>query len=214
MEGHSLRGSVDWNYFSAFCLDNSCMSLPSWECWLKYFISFAYAVLFYVTPFVGVLIEIAESLSGLLRTSCHSLRGSVDWNSKSPVSLLSSSTSLPSWECWLKYNGDDFSKNLFLVTPFVGVLIEILQDLKEVRQNEVTPFVGVLIEIKKHRLHNYTKKVTPFVGVLIEIDYSTIIENQKNVTPFVGVLIEIRMLLLHKFWYRVTPFVGVLIEIC
>ena len=35
------------------------------------------------------------------------------------------------------------------VTPFVGVWIEILDEIKEVVKNNVTPFVGVWIEILK-----------------------------------------------------------------
>ena len=54
------------------------LSLPAWECGLK-FLYFLRKVYFRrVTPCVGVWIEIHDELSKILSYNCHSLRGSVD----------------------------------------------------------------------------------------------------------------------------------------
>ena len=79
---HSLRGSVDWNLDQldgteninvtpfvgvwieittlAFTNKSKCLSLPSWECGLKYFTGNKGDTALNVTPFVGVWIEILE----------------------------------------------------------------------------------------------------------------------------------------------------------
>ena len=99
--GHSLRGSVDWNAFTAMakhqdsvtpfagvwieihqieCLTTDISSLPSRECGLKYILT-----------------------SSLFKISCsHSLRGSVDWNCVRFTALENQLMSLPSRECGLK----------------------------------------------------------------------------------------------------------------
>ena len=58
------------------------MSLPSWECGLKYKVNFFNYDLPYVAPFVGVWIEI------------------VKYN----LNLKDVTPSLPSWECGLKFH--------------------------------------------------------------------------------------------------------------
>ena len=78
-------------------------SLPSWECGLKLSHHKRLAVLSYVTPFVGVWIEIT-----VVQISC-----------------IATNASLPSWECGLKYNRCRISERDKRVTPFVGVWIEI-----------------------------------------------------------------------------------------
>ena len=55
----------------------------------------------------------------------------------------------------------------------------------------VTPFVGVWIEIPHQAVMKYQSFVTPFVGVWIEIDNSSFKLAYIKVTPFVGVWIEI-----------------------
>ena len=55
------------------------------------------------------------------------------------------------------------------VTPFVGVWIEILRQLRTIEIIMVTPFVGVWIEIPGETGAKGDKGVTPFVGVWIEI---------------------------------------------
>ena len=57
------------------------------------------------------------------------------------------STSLPSWECGLKYLTISVSVAFQHVTPFVGVWIEIFRHTITFEIDEVTPFVGVWIEI-------------------------------------------------------------------
>ncbi len=55
----------------------------------------------------------------------------------------------------------------------------------------VTPFVGVWIEIVPNPTSSWELTVTPFVGVWIEIIFAYAIANAPAVTPFVGVWIEI-----------------------
>ena len=79
------------------------LSLPSWECGLKLSHHKRLAVLSYVTPFVGVWIEIT-----VVQISCIATNASLpSWECglKSHSSHLSTlpSLSLPSWECGLKY---------------------------------------------------------------------------------------------------------------
>ena len=80
-----------------------------------------------VTPFVGVWIEIYQS--------CEEAMMSV--------------TSLPSWECGLKFRTPQANNVDLHVTPFVGVWIEIPSRLMRDTVGKVTPFVGVWIEIRK-----------------------------------------------------------------
>mgnify|MGYP000422430546 FL=1 len=55
--------------------------------------------------------------------------------------------SLPSWECGLKYQTGNRRYFDSIVTPFVGVWIEIILRLMQHVKQWVTPFVGVWIEI-------------------------------------------------------------------
>ena len=61
----------------------------------------------------------------------------------------------------------------------------------------VTPFVGVWIEMRKSDYTPQHRCVTPFVGVWIEIQKIGVIDGQIIVTPFVGVWIEIHFNSLH-----------------
>ena len=145
------------------------LSLPSWECGLKYQFFQNLFHCHYVTPFVGVWIEIGivehKSVStcvtpfvgvwieiGKTPTS-HSISGVTPFVGvwieicyRSIIGLLQQ-LSLPSWECGLKYietvTNDDET-----VTPFVGVWIEIKRLHRGFPMQSVTPFVGVWIEIK------------------------------------------------------------------
>ena len=56
-----------------------------------------------------------------------------------------------------------------IVTPLVGVWIEIFAFGFEKALDAVTPLVGVWIEIRPTGLINTKKGVTPLVGVWIEI---------------------------------------------
>ena len=55
------------------------------------------------------------------------------------------------------------------VAPFVGVWIEISEQMQRAKKVTVAPFVGVWIEINKTFIGSSTLKVAPFVGVWIEI---------------------------------------------
>ena len=57
----------------------------------------------------------------------------------------------------------------WIVTPFVGVWIEICSPCSAGAASAVTPFVGVWIEIAECPLPERQCAVTPFVGVWIEI---------------------------------------------
>ena len=145
------------------------MSLPSWECGLKYQQWLLRCSLLFVTPFVGVWIEICIHSTQLTPKECHSLRGSVDWNFYRSMMGYKLTPSLPSWECGLKYNSNKQRDRRSEVTPFVGVWIEILNWRNIQRCKLVTPFVGVWIEIEDTLQFSGLVIVTPFVGVWIEI---------------------------------------------
>ena len=55
--------------------------------------------------------------------------------------------SLPAWECGLKSGSNNFSADGKVVTPCVGVWIEIFSIFYQYTSNHVTPCVGVWIEI-------------------------------------------------------------------
>ena len=101
---HSPRGSVDWNQCLQLLIEITPLSLPSWECGLKYIKKEWYWCHQLVTPLVGVWIEISSKKKVTHANICHSPRGSVDWNS----SVISATTKA-------------------VVTPLVGVWIEIVQ---------------------------------------------------------------------------------------
>ena len=100
------------------------LSLPSWECGLKFQGLRCLCSPDSVTPFVGVWIEIGQ-----------------------PQLQIHFHSSLPSWECGLKYNSNKQRDRRSEVTPFVGVWIEICEPSHACELNLVTPFVGVWIEI-------------------------------------------------------------------
>ena len=63
--------------------------------------------------------------------SRRSLRGSVDWNSVKYFLIASTASSLPSWECGLKYMHVPYLFSRLSVAPFVGVWIEIEKKWKK-----------------------------------------------------------------------------------
>ena len=84
-------------------------------------------------------------------------------------SAVPPASSLPSWECGLKSSLSTTTLLYLIVTPFVGVWIEISSMIFVVLMIPVTPFVGVWIEIYHSPCCHLLQKVTPFVGVWIEI---------------------------------------------
>ena len=127
-------------------------------------------MMFLVTPFTGVWIEIASPIAPAAWQAGHSLHGSVDWNWLKKEHIVLWYRSLPSRECGLKYDGyarwgAGFNKSLpsrecglkssmatttattTPVTPFTGVWIEIAALVYLVKVGLVTPFTGVWIEI-------------------------------------------------------------------
>ncbi len=101
------------------------------------------------------------------------------------------------------------------VTPYVGVWIEIGRGLPESRDSGVSPPMwGCGLKYPQTAAARNTEQVTPYVGVWIEIE----LEHSKkeggfNVTPYVGVWIEIALACCAIFFASVTPYVGVWIEI-
>ncbi len=145
---HSLRGSVDWNNSRPCARDDKhSHSLRGSVDWNTYcIVHFWFPV---VTPCVGVWIEI-------VRTS-------------SSVAIFSS---LPAWECGLKYKVSLRPVTQSRVTPCVGVWIEMVRTSSSVATFSVTPCVGVWIEIKQGDIYRMIDLVTPCVGVWIEMTYN------------------------------------------
>ena len=69
---------IEINRCGAFL--SASMSLPLWECGLKFINFYPERATRLVTPFVGVWIEIEDELGKIIKSACHSLCGSVDWN--------------------------------------------------------------------------------------------------------------------------------------
>ena len=69
------------------------------------------------------------------------------------LAIVAIHPSLPLWECGLKFHRSQEERLGVLVTPLVGVWIEITHWVWVYPQQEVTPLVGVWIEIifSKHR---------------------------------------------------------------
>ena len=100
------------------------LSLPSWECGLKYVKRANSNRCHFVTPFVGVWIEIFACL---------------------PLPLLRHVT--PFVGVWIEIHKRRTGSSRASVTPFVGVWIEMFIVDFLLREGYVTPFVGVWIEI-------------------------------------------------------------------
>ena len=77
--------------------------------------------------------------------------------------------SLPLWECGLKFNKAFQIATSNLVTPPVGVWIEMISEKEVFGLDLVTPLVGVWIEIALYGSGRGIQAVTPLVGVWIEI---------------------------------------------
>ena len=99
---HSLRGSVDWNFYRSMMGYKLTPSLPSWECGLKYNSNKQRDRRSEVTPFVGVWIEI------------------LNWRNIQRCKLVT-----PFVGVWIEICEPSHACELNLVTPFVGVWIEI-----------------------------------------------------------------------------------------
>ena len=101
------------------------LSLPSWECGLKFFVGCYFYTIKESLPSweCGLKWYLTEIYHWCYR---HSLRGSVDWNSS-----------------------DTITAEACNVTPFVGVWIEISLTNVGTFSITVTPFVGVWIEINE-----------------------------------------------------------------
>ena len=109
------------NIFTIACKSTS---LPAWECGLKYLISEYNALTGLSLPAweCGLKFICAWAISNW--NNGHSLRGSVDWNMLWAVKRGWTQASLPAWECGLKSHRPFTTMWQFVVTPCVGVWIE------------------------------------------------------------------------------------------
>ncbi len=184
------------------------MSHPAWVCGLKLLV-LGLISLWKVTPCVGVWIETCETVqlleqlrvtpcvgvwietflgSSASSTSCHTLRGCVDWNGKQlNQHLILHCHTLRGCVDW------NFTLcNLYYwprVTPCVGVWIETIMHPRQTGQGIVTPCVGVWIETYSEHIANVQKGHTlrgcvdwnweACAGYIMDV-----------VTPCVGVWIE------------------------
>ncbi len=184
-------------------------SHPAWVCGLKHLLSQLIRWCSFVTPCVGVWIEtIANNEdcnqspvtpcvgvwietflgSSASSTSCHTLRGCVDWNGKQlNQHLILHCHTLRGCVDW------NFTLcNLYYwprVTPCVGVWIETIMHPRQTGQGIVTPCVGVWIETYSEHIANVQKGHTlrgcvdwnweACAGYIMDV-----------VTPCVGVWIE------------------------
>ena len=74
----------------------------------------------------------------------------------------------PTWVCGLKQPLQKDKPGGLLVTPYVGVWIETLDQCRNVFPMLVTPYVGVWIETMSMEVFPGCTIVTPYVGVWIE----------------------------------------------
>ena len=147
------------------------LSLPSWECGLKYSYRSDYATALYVAPFVGVWWECGlkfKNISIFISVICRSLCGSVDWNHHvQPFYLFLRCRSLCGSVDWNLFKDTDRLQSK--VAPFVGVWIEIMSlivvfptpDSRSLRGSVDWNFLNPAL--------NAFTSVAPFVGVWIEI---------------------------------------------
>ena len=96
---------------------------------------------------MGVWIEIELEAKLQLKESVTPCMGV--WIEMTCALLLAvNDTSLPVWECGLKYVKHYFSASSASVTPCMGVWIEICYSRSVIQSSSVTPCMGVWIEIK------------------------------------------------------------------
>ena len=145
------------------------LSLPSWECGLKW----------------------SEKRTNPSITNGHSPRGSVDWNIFDNYEGQRKDSHSPRGS--VDWNYDCVRIAIcHKVTPLVGVWIEMANSLWSYSSVFVTPLVGVWIEIVFLGAVDCFAIVTPLVGVWIEIPHPGRRCGVGIVTPLVGVWIEMR----------------------
>ena len=111
----------------------------------------------FVTPCVGVWIEISVNVISFSKAlSLPAWECGLKFISR--IQKRESHRSLPAWECGLKFLSRRQREWKILVTPCVGVWIEITCDPKSVVSYKVTPCVGVWIEISTGILTALTRE--------------------------------------------------------
>ena len=149
-----------------------------------------------VTPFVGVWIEILNPAAFQGGAGGHSLCGSVDWNPNKGLASDPSRGSLPLWECGLKFFKFFAGRSAALVTPFVGVWIEIHKSAIRTRDSARHSLCGSVdwnrdivqqwdifppslplwecgLKFTSPYKYDNVVAITPFVGVWIEMIFDS-----------------------------------------
>ena len=207
---HTLRGCVDWNIWNP-----------------------PIAMLFRVTPFVGVWIE--TRLSAIVRQLpfSHTLRGCVDWNCALSICLgVATRHTLRGCVDW--NSSCSSSKSVQTGHTLRGCVDWNSIQSKPSKVSRGHTLRGCVDWNKNNKAKGLYIIVTPFVGVWIETAIYVLLVCLLSVTPFVGVWIEtwidgtyINLNNCHTLrgcvdWNsvggryqasaKVTPFVGVWIE--
>ena len=144
---HSLRGSVDWNYRD---VQSACYAN--------------------VTPFVGVWIEIKIGVNHFVCFSPSLPSWECGLKLGFHSKCITAIQSLPSWECGLKFLAIFGFFPLRLVTPFVGVWIEIDVCTTALMLSVVSlPSWECGLKFVCLTVYFACDFVTPFVGVWIEM---------------------------------------------
>ena len=100
-----------------------------------------------------------------------------------------------------------------MVTPLVGVWIEMSALFAQETALSVTPLVGVWIEISLLILLTRISQSLPSWECGLKLPLDPAVSLRSQVTPLVGVWIEINIPVLAAVGIFVTPLVGVWIEI-
>ena len=97
----------------------------------------------------------------------------------------------PLWVCGLKFFYVRVHAGKQVVTPFMGVWIEIWNEANEIAMKVVTPFMGVWIEIFSDRETLKKEKSHPLWVCGLKFCFPSQQITHSSVTPFMGVWIEI-----------------------
>ena len=121
---------------------------------------------------------------------CHSLCGSVDWNTSLASWIRGRTTSLLMWECGLKPVDLLHPRYTVAVTPYVGVWIETLRTSWQTISWKSLLMWECGLKRPTKTIRIWVKNVTPYVGVWIETRMRYWRLPKSMVTPYVGVWIE------------------------
>ena len=167
-------------------------SLPAWECGLKSKYLYIDNGKDYVTPCMGVWIEINKKGTWNSSAWCHSLHGSVDWNAFCcTISIKNGCHSLHGSVDW---NHIPYGTRMILAPRHsLHGSVDWNQNLwKLFSKNGVTPCMGVWIEIIKPSCPTPLWASLPAWECGLKLSLSEDACTFTSVTPCMGVWIEIR----------------------